>query len=269
MKRVLLGLALLCVGGIAGVASLFAAKPGGGSPPPAGRIYFKQHLVTYQMNTDGSGKVALALPTVVPIPGSSSSVYLVPSSRTYGGRRWWVTALPNFDEEGNFIGSEVYAFQEGNSEPVQLTAMAADGLCIEPYWTALPRWSGDRQDSFISFVLLDDFDTNAPDLRHHLCRIWIDGDDIAAIAAGAPPLTAAEIEFIFTDFSLFPYGWSSDPDVLAYCTTNVNTLGDIRVRVLGEDPANPVADVAIVAGIYGSGSSGNFVARYCRARPIA
>jgi hypothetical protein len=47
-------------------ADRVAAKPpggGGGNPPTAGQIFFKYQNVTRQMNTDGSGKVALALPT--------------------------------------------------------------------------------------------------------------------------------------------------------------------------------------------------------------
>jgi hypothetical protein len=89
MKRVLLRLVLLCVGGMTGVTPLCAAKPGGGggggggTPPPAGRIYFDQHFVTYQMSPDGSGKIALDLPSVVPVPGPSIfPVDLLPSSRT-------------------------------------------------------------------------------------------------------------------------------------------------------------------------------------------
>lgn len=229
-----------------------AAKPPP-PPPPAGKIYFTQLHTTYQMSPNGSGKVALGLPSVLPTPGGGiQPVYLLPSSRTYGGLRWWLTYQHTFDEAGDFAGSEVFAYQEGNSQPVQVTAMAADNMWIPGIYssTASPRWSGDGLDSFISFIVRDNFDENAPNVRDHLCRIWIDGDDIAAIAAGAPPLTAGDFEFLFTDFSLFSYGWSSDPDVLAY-RSGLGSIGDIRVRVLGQDPENPVADYPIVVGVYG------------------
>jgi hypothetical protein len=140
------------------------------------------------------------------------------------------------DGDGNVLETEIFAYQEGNATPVQVTAVGGDGMYFG--WedlSVMPRWSNDGLDSFVSVL------ASTP-AGGYLCRLWIDGDDITAIAGGAPAMTVADFEPVMADPPTF-YAWSPDPDVLSY-----QRNGQVRVRELGSGPESPISDVAIYNG---------------------
>jgi hypothetical protein len=193
------------------------------------------------MYEDGTGKTA-ALPP---------SVYGVPSSRTYGGSRWWLGV--DIDPDTGF--TEVFAFRGDGSSKVQLTELGADGI----EGLDQPRWSNDLQDTCVTTQVVWDADPVDGTKETCVLRLPIHGDDVALIGSGLKlRLTGDECKIILAmplpspgDSTAYSgYACSSDPSKLAYLMSNLNANGDTIdrtdwVRTLAADPDDPPVDVEI------------------------
>jgi hypothetical protein len=215
-----------------------APKGGGSSPPEAtSQIYFYYANAIHQMSADGSGKSQVL----------ANGEFGRPSSRTYGGLRWWLT-LEVVDL--NTERQELFAFNE-LGETVQLTDTTVAGFRLE----GTPQWSADRQDTFVSLHARVDpgiEDRGGEDV----IRLPLHGEDIAAIGAGLlPRLTGDDCEFVLPPSPNRPelrsmYAWSKDPLIFAYLRINYGSDGreidrTIWVRMLPATAEGMPMDVPI------------------------
>jgi hypothetical protein len=226
--------------GVCRVDLVSAAKPGSGAKP-TGMIYYTRFStpVTYQMYDDGSSKTQVALP-----PGLVAS----PSSQVYGGLRWWLAA-----DIGDTGFPELFAYDEEGGA-VQLTSAGPDVLI----GMGAPRWSNDGQDRFATFHA----DIGG---EGFLCRLWISAIDIAAIEAGAPRFTGADLEPVLPHaIGYADYSWSNNDWMLAYLKFNYDDAGDITsrtiwVRTLTDPPSDvPIHTRTSAEGTIMSTGSGNY-----------
>lgn len=231
-------LVVACIAGLWRLEEASAGKPGGGGGQHTSLILYSTYqspTTIYQMYEDGTGKTAAVTP----------GVYGVPSSRTYGGSRWWLAV----DIDPDTGMSEIFAFRGDGSSKVQLTSLGTDGIELGDQ----PRWSNDLLDSSVTTQV--GWDANPVDgvNETYVLRLPISGADVAAIELNPGlRLTGAECEILLAipaaspgDSSAYSgYACSSDPSQLAYLMSNFNAPGGrtIWVRTLA-DP--PVADVPI------------------------
>ena len=211
---------LVVIGALYAICSVdlvSAAKPGGGGGTHTSLILYSTYqspTTIYQMYEDGTGKAA-ALPP---------SVYGVPSSRTYGGSRWWLAA--DIDPDTGL--SEVFAFRSDGSSHVQLTQLGADGIELGDQ----PRWSNDLLDSSVTAQVGWDADPVDGVNETYVLRLPISGADVAAIALNPLlRLKGVDCEILLAIPAASPgdssayggYACSSDPSKLAYVMSNFNS----------------------------------------------
>ena len=218
-------LVLACVVGLWHLDQVSAAKPGGGTQHSSQILYSTWHTpaTIYQMYEDGTGKTAALTP----------GVYGVPSSRTYGGSRWWLAA--DIDPDTGF--SEVFAFRSDGSSTVQLTSLHADGIELGDQ----PRWSNDLLDSCVTIQVEWDADPVDGESETYVMRLPISGAGVALIESGLlPRLTGSDCEILLAmppfspgDISAYAgYACSSDPSQLAYLVSNLDANGDTIDRTI-------------------------------------
>ncbi len=139
-------------------------------PPPPGTIYYLlsgSEAAIWGMKADGSDKF-LELPiSLLNEPGIEMEGTPQPSQRVYDGSRWWLTirrfGQGRIDLISGLPWTELYAFRpvvQADGSPgvqwVQLTDLYPDVLPIgHPSFT---RWSNDADDSFVSFIGIDQSD---------------------------------------------------------------------------------------------------------------
>ena len=223
LSRILVALAAFA--GLCRLNLVSAAKPPAGGATHTSRIYYSQFTpaVNYQMYEDGSNKATVALP---------QGVVAMPSSKVYGGSRWWMTT--DIDPTTGF--AELFAYREDGLSPLQLTKSGPDVFVS----LGRARWSNDGQDRFVTFHA----DTT---VGGSLSRLWITADNIAAIQAGGLKFTAADFEFVLPDsLGYFDYSWSNNDGMLAYLKFNYDNAGNIISRTIWvRSLTNPPSDVPI------------------------
>jgi Tol biopolymer transport system component len=94
--------------------------------------------------------------------------------------------------------------------------------------------------------------------------LWIADDDIAAIRLGAPPFTAADIEFVLPHpLGYVDYSWSNNDGMPAYLKLNYDSAGNNVSRTLWVRALDPPSDVPIYTrtnaeGAISSGGSSSY-----------
>jgi hypothetical protein len=242
---------LVVVTGLTGLWGLnlaTAGRPGGGGATHTSTIVYSYQNAVYRMYEDGTGKTQV-LPT---------GVAGIPSSKVYGGSRWWLT-LADALGDGH---AEIFAFREDGSPPVQLTACSPGGVYPGGNFQDPPSWSNDLQDTCVTINATADIEGD-PTHHNYVIRLPIIGDIGWMESQGLLPLTAADCEFIlpakppnpgdpgqFAETYPWIYTCSSDPSEVAYLVTNYRADGStsgytIWVRTLPDVPGDPPVDVPI------------------------
>jgi hypothetical protein len=229
-------LVVVCVAALWRLDEAFAGKPGGGGTHTSLILYstWRTPATIYQMYEDGTWK------SVALTPG----VYGVPSSRTYGGSRWWL----GVDIDPNTGFTEVFAFRGDGSAHVQLTELGAAGIQVGDQ----PRWSNDLGDTCVTAQVGWDADPVDGTNETYVLRLPISGADVALIGSGLKfRLTGADCEVLLAIPAASPddsssyggYACSSDPSKLAYVMNNFYSPPGGRtiwVRTLIDPPVEDV-----------------------------
>jgi hypothetical protein len=224
-------------------ASLADAKPPKSPttpPTPAGLVYYHDGMGVMQMKADGTEKTFL-------FPVKTGEI--APSSKMYGGKRWWLVNLyPDDDGPANLFATNGLSW-------IQITDSGivdnGDGTETLAFFWGTPSWSNDGQDSFCSIHarrgtrLLGSSDSSK--IEAVIYRFKISASDLEAMSLigyeplifDGDPLATPVINTAATLMgdALGPHHWSPDGNQIAFTNKNPGDVGPVlRVADVSDGP---------------------------------